>query len=67
MYHFATVKGTGSHLGDSGVMGGMRGLKSILVASGALKRKYGDSLSEKSIALKGFLEVPRRQPNLVAE
>jgi dynein heavy chain len=44
---------------------GMRGLKSILVASGALKRKYGDSLSEKSIALKGFLEV--NEPKFTAQ
>jgi dynein heavy chain len=43
---------------------GMRGLKSILVASGALKRKYGDSLPEKTLALKGFLDV--NQPKFTA-
>merc|ERR1719305_1670036 len=36
---------------------GMRGLKSLLVASGALKRKYGDSLPEPTLALRAFLDV----------
>ena len=36
---------------------GMRGLKSLLVASGIMKRKHGDNYSEFSLALRGFLDV----------
>ena len=36
---------------------GMRGLKSILVAAGALKRKYGDTLPESTLGLRAFLDV----------
>jgi dynein heavy chain len=43
---------------------GMRGLKSLLVASGALKRKYGDSLPEPTLALRAFLDV--NQPKFTA-
>jgi dynein heavy chain len=43
---------------------GMRGLKSLLVASGAGKRKYGDTLPESTIAFKAFLDV--NQPKFTA-
>ncbi len=36
---------------------GMRGLKSLLVASGNMKRKYGDAFPEFTLALRGFLDV----------
>ncbi|CAD7946598.1 unnamed protein product [Amoebophrya sp. A25] len=36
---------------------GMRGLKSLLVASGNMKRKYGDKFPEFTLALRGFLDV----------
>merc|ERR550534_1026108 len=36
---------------------GMRGLKSLLVASGNMKRKYGSKFPEFALALRGFLDV----------
>lgn len=36
---------------------GMRGLKSLLVSSGQLKQKYGNSLPEHVLAAKAFLDV----------
>ena len=36
---------------------GMRGLKALLVASGNMKRKYGDKYPEFTLAFSGFLNI----------